>query len=298
MDHLALRVDARRARDKQVATITILNRRTALERHTIIGRRTQVITRIEERNLPLLQPTHGIGVHRYHAADCTIATLDTRAGDVVSITTQTALVEKLSTCAHQTRIVIIDVLNVEPRANAVVRERTTLLVERGGVALQNITGLLLARCTFATRISRPNVQIFTVLQCVRSSFRTLDQPQPQSHLRAIERGLLNHRQPTSAHLLRQQRGLVCGVAHQPATEHHGHIAQPFTHLVQRANERIDLLAERSTQTCADHQVILGRATLNGKLGQLHSGAIGVGYDCSKIHLCQFTSSSLLATSPC
>ena len=47
-----------------------------------------------------------------------------------------------------------------------------------------------------------------------------------------------------------------------------------------------------------NQYMSAKITLNGKPGQLHSGAISVGYDCSKIHFCQFTSSSLLATSPC
>ena len=59
--------------------------------------------------------------------------------------------------------------------------------------------------------------------------------------------MLDYRQTASAHLLGEHLSLICRIAHQPASEHHRRRAQLLAHLLERANQRIDLLRKRTSQ---------------------------------------------------
>ena len=94
------------------------------------------------------------------------------------IAAQTALLEELAARTHQTCIVIIDILHIEPRANAIVGQRTAPTFKAFGIARQNIAALLVAICARTTLIGRPKVQIVAVAQTARNNLATLNEPQP------------------------------------------------------------------------------------------------------------------------
>jgi hypothetical protein len=165
---LATVVDASRARDKNMAAVTIVYIGATLKAHSILVGGVEVCGGIEVVYLIGLQTVDSIGIHLYQNLVVGMATGNTCTSDEMGLFCKILSQEHLVASLHNTSVVDIHVLHEEPSADTVVGQRAALLGKAHHIVAQQEAGLILRLRCFVVVLGRPDVAIASVTHLVVS----------------------------------------------------------------------------------------------------------------------------------
>ena len=271
--HQPLVVDARRARDEHVAAVAIVDRGAALERHAVVARAVQVGGRVEVVHLFGAYAAHGVVVHLGEHVGVLLSAAYAGGGYEVGVVGEALGEEHLVARSHHAAVVQVDVVDEEPRAQAVVAQRAAFLGQLHDVLVEEQARLVLGVGGQVVGAAVPQVAVGAVghlAEAVGAHARSHvgHQVGPQGHLRAVEWGLLDDALGAVAGVGRLHKvGLVGGVAEEVALEHgYGAARQRAAQqLAVGVEQGVELLLEGAAAAFGvDDEVVFGYALAVGR----------------------------------
>ena len=205
IDNLPLVVDTGSARYKHLSAVAIIDHGASLKAHTILAGAVQVGRSIEICHLLFLNTSHGIGVQLcQHVRVCLSATNAGR-GYEVGLGSKSLGEEELVSRTHHTAIVQIHIVDKKPSAYAVVFQRASFINELQVVFVEKQASLIFRVGCHVVGTAAPKVTVSTVAHLIEatltySGLYVGHQINPQCHLGAVERSLLDDTFGTIGHI--------------------------------------------------------------------------------------------------
>ena len=170
----------------------------ALETHAVLVGRVEVLFGVEVLHLVLGDALQGVSVHRDVIVVVLATPLYSCAGYEVRVGSQSVSAEILVARTDYSVVVHVDVLHINPCAHAVVLHAHAFLGEHSAVVREYVIHLRLRRGHAGAVLARRQETLVILAAAHNGEIRIaihLDsclQPQPQSHLCAVERRLLHY----------------------------------------------------------------------------------------------------------
>ena len=208
-----------------MATVGIVDIGATLERYTVVAGAVQVGGSVEEMALLGLQTSDGVVVHLREHVGILLSSTDACRGDEMGVDGQPLGEEELVAGAYHTTVVQVDIVHEEPRADAVVCERTALLEQLHVVFVEEQSRLVFRVGSEIMGRAVPKVMELSVTHLVEAVARQTGghvghQIHPQADFRAVEGRLLDDALGAVAHIAHDHMvGLVRRIAQEIALEH-------------------------------------------------------------------------------